>query len=323
MNDFLSIQPDTKTKLLDRVIAHKENFKRMFKARYLEMLPSLIQYQGAGATSIDFLKVEVALRAGHDIAIGRTTKNNLQVLGTVKGKQTNSNPANLFPASPLSEQDIDFVIPKHLRLKSLKEITHYDDCETGDFVVLRNKTLNYLNDYQILDYYVQELSEIVLSRYSLIMQAKINTIFIGDVGDNTVTQLVNEIYNGAPYISVTDLFDPEEQIYTFNNGNIAQNFVELKREYQNKIAELNNMLGMNALAVEKESGVSDTEAKSNRAYSTTNANIYLDGRNQGLEKLNKRFTKFKLNLEAVYNDEVESEFSEIAYSGNESEGENE
>ena len=323
MNDFLGIQPDTKKNLLDRVEQHKKNFILLFKARYLEMLPSLIQYENAGVTSIDFLKVEVALRGGYDLAIGRTTKNNLQVLGTVKRKDTDSNPKLLFPSAPLTHNDIDFIIPEHLRLKSLKEITHYDDCETGDFVVLRNKTLNYTDDHLILNFYVDELAEIVLSRYSLIMQAKINTIFIGDVGDTTITNLVSEIYRGAPYITVTELFDPEEQIYTFNNGNIAQNFVELKREYQNKIAELNNMLGMNALAVEKESGVSDTEAKSNRAYSTTNANIYLDGRNQGLEKLNKRFRDWDLNIQAVYNDEVASEFAEIAYSGDESEGENE
>src|SRR5699024_6386751 len=87
-----------------------------------------------------------------------------------------------------------------------------------------------------------------------------------------------------------------------------QNFQELKREYQNKISELNNMLGINSLAVEKSSGVSDSEAKSNRAFTTSNANIYLDSRNNGLFKLNKRYD---LEIEAMYNDEVISEFQEI------------
>ena len=64
------------------------------------------------------------------------------------------------------------------------------------------------------------------------------------------------------------------------------------------------MLGVHSLAVEKESGVSDSEAESNRGFTTSNANIYLDARNQGLELLNK---KYKLNIEAVYNDEVTSE----------------
>src|SRR5699024_12202923 len=100
------------------------------------------------------------------------------------------------------------------------------------------------------------------------------------------------------------LFDPEEQIYHMDNDNIAQNFQELKREYQNKISELNNMLGINSLAVEKSSGVSDSEAKRNRAYTTSNANTYLDARNNGLKTLNKRYN---LEIEALYNDEVLSE----------------
>ena len=82
----------------------------------------------------------------------------------------------------------------------------------------------------------------------------------------------------------------------------------MKREYQNKISELNNAIGINSLAVEKESGVSDEEAKSNRGYTTSNANINLDGRNHGLKKLNKRYN---LQLEAVYNDQVASEFQEL------------
>src|SRR5699024_3681061 len=111
-----------------------------------------------------------------------------------------------------------------------------------------------------------------------------------------------------PYIKGSKLFDPDEQIYHMNNENIANNFQELKREYQNKISELNNMLGMNSLAVEKSSGVSDSEATSNRAFTTSNANIYLDGRNNGLKKLNKRYN---LDIEAMYNDEVVSEFEEF------------
>src|SRR5699024_3092475 len=86
------------------------------------------------------------------------------------------------------------------------------------------------------------------------------------------------------------------------------NFQELKREYQNKISELNNAIGINSLAVEKSSGVSDEEAKSNRGYTTSNANINVDGRNQGMKNLNKRYN---LKLEAVYNNKEASEFQEL------------
>src|SRR5690606_25772792 len=133
--------------------------------------------------------------------------------------------------------------------------------------------------YQILDHYIDELAEIVLSRFSIAMQVKINTIFLSEPGDETISQLITDIYNGAPGIKASKLFDPNEQIYHMENAGIAANFQELKREYQNKLGELNNMLGMNSLAVEKSSGVSDEEAQSNRSYTTSNANIYLDARN--------------------------------------------
>src|SRR5699024_9764191 len=120
---------------------------------------------------------------------------------------------------------------------------------------------------------------------------------------------ISDVYNGNPYIRGSKLFDPEEQIYHMDNDNIAQNFQELKREYQNKISELNNMLGINSLAVEKSSGVSDSEAKRHKAFTISNANRYVEARNNALKNLKKRYN---LEIEALYNEEVLSEFSELA-----------
>lgn len=296
--------------LKEKVVHHRERFKQLFKARYLEMLPSLIKYRNAKTVSVDFMKAEVALRNNYDVILGETLgygSRKIQVIGWANSQLTTGNPSDLFSMSKLKHGAINFVIPEHLRLPHYEEITHDDECQSGNFVVLRNKTLNYTSDYEILDHYIDELAEIVLSRYSIAMQVKINTIFMGDPNDETINELVSDIYNGNPYIKASKLFDPNEQIYHMENAGIANNFQELKREYQNKIGELNNMLGMNSLAVEKSSGVSDEEAQSNRSYTTSNANIYLDARNNGLEKLNKRYG---LNLEAMYNDEVVSEFEE-------------
>lgn len=295
--------------LKEKVVLHRERFTQLFKARYLEMLPSLIKYKNAITVSIDFMKVEVALRNGYDVVIGETNNRNIQVIGYATSQLTSGNPDDLFSTKTLRHGDITFVIPKHLKLAYYKEISHQDECKTGNFIVMRNKTLNYVSDYEILDHYIAELSEIVLSRYSISMQVKITTLFLGEPNDETLNQIISDVYNGNPYIKGSKLFDPTEQIYHMQNENIAANFQELKREYQNKIGELNNMLGMNSLAVEKSSGVSDEEAQSNRSYTTSNANIYLDGRNNGLQKLNKRYD---LKLEALYNDEVVSEFEEIS-----------
>lgn len=303
-----SIDQELNKTLKQKVVQHKQRFIQLFKARYLEMMPSLIKYKNDQSVSIDFLKVEIALRNGYDVVIGETKNRNIQVIGYATTKQTKENPADLFSSQSMRHGDITFVIPKYLRLKYYKEISNDDECQSGNFVVLRNKTVQYISDVEILDHYVNELAEIVLSRYSISMQVKITTLFLGEPNDETLNQIISDVYNGNPYIKGSKLFDPDEQIYHMKNEGIAQNFQELKREYQNKIAELNTMLGINSLAVEKSSGVSDEEAKSNRGYTTSNANIYLDARNHGLKKLNKRY-QFK--IEALYNDEVTSEFAEF------------
>lgn len=302
------IDKELSLELKERIVNHRSRFRELFKARYNEMLPSLIKYRNSKSVSIDFMKLEVALRNGYDVVIGETLRRNIQVIGFSTSQLTKNNPADLFSDKSLKSGDINFVIPKHLRMTEYKEITNDDECQTGNFVVLRNKNLNYVDDRIILDHYIDELAEIVLSRFSISMQVKISTVFISEANDESVTKMISDLYNGDPFIKATKLFDPEEQIYPMKNEGLSQIFPELKREYQNKISELNNMLGINSLAVEKESGVSDTEAESNRSFSTSNANIYLDARNNGLQRLNKRYG---FNIEAMYNDEVVSEFEEL------------
>ena len=302
------IDKELSLELKERIVHHRSRFRELFKARYNEMLPSLIKYSNSKSVSIDFMKLEVALRNGYDVVIGETLRRNIQVIGFATSQLTKNNPADLFSDKSLKTGDITFVIPKHLRMTEYQEITNDDECQTGNFVVLRNKNLNYVDDRIILDHYIDELAEIVLSRFSISMQVKISTVFISEANDESVTKMISDLYNGDPFIKATKLFDPEEQIYPMKNEGLSQIFPELKREYQNKISELNNMLGINSLAVEKESGVSDTEAESNRSFSTSNANIYLDARNNGLQRLNKRYG---FNIEAMYNDEVVSEFEEL------------
>ena len=301
--------------LKQQVISHKRKFVEIFIARYRELLPTLITYQNGEKTSIDFLKVEVSLRNDYNIVIGETKKDGIQVLGFANSIVTPDNPTALFTTTSVKKKDITFVIPKHKQLDHMKEISYTDDCKTGNFVVLKNKTLNYQNDNNIIYYYVSELAEIILSRYSLSMQMKIMTFFIGEHGDQTINEILSDMYQGVPFSKVTKMFDPEEQIIKIDNANASTNMESLKKEYQNKISELNNMLGINSLAVEKNSGVSDSEAKSNRSFTTSNANIYLSARNHALERLNKRY---KLNIFAIYNDEVASEFGEVAYADDES-----
>ena len=318
MKQFHGIDDTLPKTLKEKVVNHRERFSQIFMARYLEMLPSLIAYKGSENLSVDFFKVEVALRNGFDVVIGETTLGNIQVIGYITSQDTKTNPMQLWSQKVLTKANINFIIDNKYQLDNYQEITDLDSCLTGNFVVLRNKSIRYVDDLVILKHYVDELAEIVLSRFSISMQVKIATLFKGEANDETINEIISDVYNGNPYIKGTKLFDPDDQIYHMQNQGMAQNFQELKREYQNKISELNNMLGMNSLAVEKSSGVSDAEAQSNRAFTTSNANIYLDGRNNGLKRLNKRYG---LQVEALYNDEVLSEFSELARIENDEGGE--
>ena len=317
MKNFHGIDNTLPKTLKEKVVNHRERFSQIFMARYLEMLPSLIAYKGSENVSVDFFKVEVALRHGFDVVIGETTLGNIQVIGYITSQDTKTNPMQLWSQKVLTKANINFIIDKKYQLDIYQEITDIDSSLTGNFVVLRNKSIRYVDDLVILKHYVDELAEIVLSRFSISMQVKIATLFKGEANDETINEIISDVYNGNPYIKGTKLFDPDDQIYHMQNQGMAQNFQELKREYQNKISELNNMLGMNSLAVEKSSGVSDAEAQSNRAFTTSNANIYLDGRNNGLKRLNKRYG---LQVEAIYNDEVLSEFSELARIEDDNEG---
>src|SRR5699024_6177121 len=134
------IDKELNEKLVDRIIHHKARFKSIIKARYLEMLPSLIKYNNEDSISVDFLKVEVALRNGYDVVIGETKNRKIMILGYANSMQTTENPADLFSTRKLRHGDITFTIPKHLQLDYYREISNEDHCKTGNFVVLRNKT---------------------------------------------------------------------------------------------------------------------------------------------------------------------------------------
>ena len=322
--DFFSgIDSELSSDIGLRVIKHRNRFARLFRNRYLEMLPTVITYYNGETVGVDWLKVEVALRNGFDVVIGQNAFGVITMLGYTNNKMTPSNPTAFFGIyNPLTYNDVIWTIPHYERpnFKTFKEITTNDNCQTGTFVVLRNKTVNYNNDIEIINHYTNELAEIVVSRFSITMQSKIMTFFTSEESDETINQIVTDFYNGIPYAKTDEFFDSEEQMTTYTTNNIPALLTELKREYQNKISELNNMIGMNSLAVEKSSGVSDTEANSNRAFTTSNGNIYLDGRNNALKCLNKRFSK---QIYAMYNDDSISKSTIISLSSERSESTNE
>lgn len=301
------IEPSLDEKIKKRMINHRNNTYHFFKNRYVEFLPVVIGYEGLEGTKIDQIQLEMFLRQGFGVAIGET-KMGIMILGTVaKHNQLYTAQSN-YTYSPATSDDINYIISEKIRVKN-KEISFHDGYETGNMVVLYNKPFQLTNDFNIIDLYAERIAEISLSRYSIYMQAKIATVIRGEAEDEDVEQITSDLYNGAPFIETTTMFDPEESILSINNSaEVISALPELKREYQNNIAELNNILGLSALGVDKASGVSEIEAQSNKAYEKANSNIYLKARNEKLKLLNE---KFGLNIKAEYADEIAKELSSL------------
>lgn len=302
-----NIEPSLDEKIKKRMINHRNNTYHFFRNRYIEFLPVVIGYEGLENTKIDQIQLEMYLRQGFGVAIGET-KMGIMILGTVaKHNQLYTSQSN-YTYSPATSDDINYIISEKIRVKN-KEISFHDGYETGNMVVLYNKPFQLTNDFNIIDLYAERIAEISLSRYSIYMQAKIATVIRGEAEDEDVEQITSDLYNGAPFIETTTMFDPEESILSINNSTeVISALPELKREYQNNIAELNNILGLSALGVDKASGVSEIEAQSNKAYEKANSNIYLKARNEKLKLLNE---KFGLNIKAEYADEIAKELSSL------------
>ena len=302
-----NIEETLNEKIKMRMIAHRNAIFRFFRNRYREFLPVVIGYEGLEETRIDPIQLEIWLRQGYGVAIGETTRG-IMILGTVPRQSQIYTLGTNYSVSPLTSSDINYFISKRIRVSN-KEITYHDGFQSGNMVVLYNKPYNLTNDYEIIDLYTERIAEISLSRLSIYMQAKISTVIRGEADDEDVEQITNDLYNGAPFIETTMMFDPDESILSINNGQeVISALPELKREYQNNIAELNNILGLSALGVDKSSGVSDIEAQSNKAYQKANSNVYLKSRNEKLKLLNE---KFGLNMRAEFADEIASQLSSL------------
>ncbi|MFW3388181.1 UNVERIFIED_CONTAM: hypothetical protein RF648_19530, partial [Kocuria sp. CPCC 205274] len=202
------IETELSQEIGSRVIEHRNRFYRLFFARYMELLPTCIAYYNGDTVGVDWLKVEVALRQNYQVVIGEATNGVIMMLGYAKNNQSVSQPNLFFHSRTLNEKDIQWIVPNKLRPKEMQEITELDEAKTGNFVVLRNKVLNYTSDVEIIQHYVEELAEVVSSRFSLTIQSKIMTIFLSEIGDETINQIVTELYNGTPYVKASKLFDP-------------------------------------------------------------------------------------------------------------------
>lgn len=295
--DFNTIEQSLKEKIKQRVVTHRNRFYKLIYNRYAEILPFTISYENIDECfKVDLIQLESMLRHNYSVAIGEDVTGDIVILGYVNLSNKNNFDYHYLPKT-YTKKDINFLINEAYILPEYNQLNQFN--KNGNFIVIQNKLYNYINDYEIIEHYAEEIAEISLSRFSLILQAKVMTFFRGDLNGDDLEEVIDDLFNGAPAIKTSVQFDVNENIIRFDNGNITSTLTELKREFQNKLSELNSMLGLSSLGVDKESGVSDEEAQSNASFKKSNENIYLFARNNALNYLNER-----------YNMDIHAEFSE-------------
>ena len=113
----------------ERVRNHKMMYRNMRINRYKELLPSLIKYTQntpddkplimnvpnilGYILSVDFHKVEIALRNGYHVVIGADNRNHIRLLGYINSNLANQ-PFYMIEARPITKRDISFIIPKEI-----------------------------------------------------------------------------------------------------------------------------------------------------------------------------------------------------------------
>lgn len=280
----------------ERVRVHKDIYYNILVARYRELLPSLIYYKTSQENNrINFYNLEYLLRDGKKVVIGVDYFNQLKLLGTTEKTFLP------YENETITKSDIDFF--GYIRPKDTYALIAFEYPQTGNCVIIENKKNSHLSDFSIVNFYAEELSEIERSRYSLILQSKVNTILRGDEGSESIALIANDLYNGKPYIKTGFDFDPMDSIIPIENKATEQ-LVNLKKEYNNKLTELNNMLGINSSALDKESGISDEELNSNNPYTVSNSNIYLLSREESFKKI---YLRYGIKIVPYFNSEVLNE----------------
>nr|DAK37658.1 MAG TPA: upper collar protein [Caudoviricetes sp.] len=304
--DFNTIEQSFKEKIKQRVVSHRNRFYKLIYNRYAEILPLTISYENIDKRfKVDLIQLESMLRHNYNVAIGEDVTGDIVILGYVNLSNKNNFDYHYLPKT-YTKKDINFIINEAYILPEYTQLNQYN--KNGNFIVIQNKVYNYINDYEIIEHYAEEIAEISLSRFSLILQAKVMTFFRGDLNGDDLEEVIDNLFNGAPAIKTSVQFDVNENIIRFDNGNITSTLTELKREFQNKLSELNSMLGLSSLGVDKESGVSDEEAQSNASFKKSNENIYLFARNNALKFLNERY---EMDIHAEFSENMVKELSSL------------
>lgn len=254
--------------------------------------------------------------------IGGTSADNLHVLGVAKKNALLGFGQLNVPVMETKE------IEDSITGTTLQQITRYNPISSG-YVVITNKynqpyqtalgQNKTLHDKLITAQYAEMLSNNKTTQY--INARLLRAAFIGLSKDKDLTALnvFNKIQNGDVFIGLdSGKINKFEDILQIIKLDVKDNLSSLGNAFSSDWAELLGFLGVDSSGIVKASGVSNSEAESNNQFIAAMRNVYLRGRQPGLDLLNKTFgTKLKARFALtdidmmddvdVYNQEVEGE----------------
>lgn len=272
-----------------KIIEHRDNYYQYLISHYAEIILNLRKYRKAPA-SLDTIRIEYLLRSGYQVIIGQNRAGYICLLGYANAFSGNAVPFNeSFLERYVDPKQITWTVPKNMIPIKPQPIRRENGATTGDYICITNKSFSFVNDFQTVEMYAQRIAEIQASRFSLIMQSKISTVFQFENGDETANQLIEDIYNGAGFVKVDNYVQPDRQIMHVGGQEVISALETLKTAYKEEVDELNNQLGINSVGIQKASGVSAEESDSNNEYVQTATAIYLTPINRQFALLNKRF----------------------------------
>lgn len=282
MNPYV-IEPNLSEKLTIANYNYRSDYYNFMVMKYQQLLLNIITYErDSESVVIKSTKVEYLLRYYGNAVIGLCTDNKFRLLGYV----SHDSDYNIYNDYIHTLNDI-ITLPNVNELLLDEYIEATEETE-GNFVILHNSPFYFnMSDFDIIKHYVAKLSEIELSRYSLIQQAKMNTYFRGESNDEDIKQIAYSFYNGSPIVSTTELFDPEESIITLDNYQAVNSINVLKNEQIMTKNDLHEHFGIDSAGIVKEGGTSVEEIEANNDYLNDNLLMYLDNRNEPLSLLKK------------------------------------
>src|SRR5215469_4861334 len=294
------ISPELSEKINVMMTEYKKKIYHATLARMNEWISVLIKHENLPE---DFQqnKVEYGLFNDMNLAFGKNKDGDDELLGLITNNLTETNPLTLFQTRRLQKGDIQFFIPKERQLPYYNEIVNTKN--GGNFVVLRNKPISYMSDRNLFQAYSTKLAELSTTRFSLVVQAKVLTLFFSEVGDETINQAITALYNNHTSFKVGQFFD-KDSIVQLNNAGIASLFPALYQEYKQTYAEFLEYLGVSAIGITKEAGVSIAEIQSSDGLVSINAELHLQGRNQAYKLYN---SVYGTDYKAVYTHDKQEE----------------